>query len=74
MLSSHVRLNSRQVLVRLAIAALVWFGGGVVVSRVLGMAFIDSVAFLMCQGVVFLLGAVFFAAVYGPQEDSEEGS
>jgi len=71
MLSSHARLKTRQVLVWLAIAALVWFGGGVVVSRALGMAVIDSIAFLLCLGVVFLLGAVFFAAVFGPREESE---
>ncbi len=71
MASSHVRLRTRQVLVRLGIAAVMWFGGGVAVSRALGMAAIDSVAFLLCLGVVFLLGAVFFAAVYGPREESE---
>lgn len=73
-MSSRARLGTRQVLTRLGVAAVVWFGAGVLVSRLLGMGFFDSADFLMCQGVVFLLGAVFFAAVYGPQEDSEEGS
>jgi len=70
-MSSHVRLGTRQVLTRLGIAAAVWFGSGVAASIALGMAAIDAVAFLLCLGVVFLLGAVFFAAVYGPREESE---
>lgn len=70
-MSSRTRLDARQVIVRIAIAALIWFGLGVAVSRLLGMAVIDSVAFLLCLGVVFLLGSVFFAAVYGPRGESE---
>lgn len=70
-MSSHARLNTRQVLARLGIAAVLWFGGGAVTSRLLGMAAVDSVAFLLCLGVVFLLGSVFFAAVYGPRGESE---
>lgn len=73
-MSSRARLGTRQVLVRLGVAAVVWFGLGVLVSRLLGMGFLDSADFLMCQGVVFLLGAVFYAAFYGPQGDSQEGA
>lgn len=58
---------------RLGAAAVLWFGGGAAIAAALGMAIVDSVAFLLCLGVVFLLGSVFYAAVYGPRGDSEEG-
>ncbi|GEM_PF-5135416 len=70
-MSSHARLNTRQVLARIGIGAVLWFGGGLVTSRVLGMSLVDSIAFLLCLGVVFLLGSVFFTAVYGPKGESE---
>ncbi|MCC6906777.1 MAG: hypothetical protein IT430_02440 [Phycisphaerales bacterium] len=70
-MSSHARLSTKQVLSRIAVAAALWFGGGFAVSRLLRMSLVDSVAFLLCLGVVFLLGSVFFAAVYGPRDESE---
>lgn len=67
------RHSTRQILVRLGIAALLWFGAGAVAAWALGMSMVDSVAFLLCLGVVFLLGSVFYAAVWGPRADSEGG-
>lgn len=72
-MSDRARQSARQVCTRLGAAAVVWFGAGLIVARTLGMSLVDSVAFLLCLGVVFLLGSVFYAAVYGPRSDSEEG-
>ncbi len=72
-MSERVRLNTRQILARLAVAAMLWFGAGAVVAWALGMSIVDSVAFLLCLGVVFLLGSVFYAAVWGPRGESEGG-
>lgn len=58
---------------RLGVAAVLWFGAGAALAVALGMARVNSVAFLLCLGVVFLLGSVFYAALFGPRVDSHEG-
>lgn len=72
-MSERARHSTRQILARVAVAAILWFGAGAVVAWALGMSMVDSVAFLLCLGVVFLLGSVFYAAVWGPRGESEGG-
>ncbi|MBL1218044.1 MAG: hypothetical protein D8M59_11180 [Planctomycetes bacterium] len=49
------------------VIAVVMFFAGLFVSNVLGMNWVDRAAFLLCLGVVYLIGITFLSAYLGPK-------
>ncbi len=58
-----------QIIIGVTVAGVIWFALGWVVSGLLEMPGIDRVTFLLCLGVVFVVGATLAAAWLEPGKD-----
>ena len=62
-----------RIIIGVMVAGGIWFALGWVVAGWLAMPGIDRVTFLLCQGVVFVLGATLVTAWLEPKSDEIEG-
>ncbi len=70
--AQHGQVNHTRLIVTLIVGTLIFLGGGLIVSYLLGMYFFDRIDFILSLCVVDLMGCTFYAAWATRNEDTGE--
>lgn len=65
-------MTRRTIVITITLSAAAWFVLGWSIARALGMHGVDCVTFLLCQGIVFVIGASLAAAWLEPDDSTSD--